>query len=755
MAETRDVMVLEETLDPASLECAMNHARASEPDMVPYLRVLQKRCKKRCSYKVVYSRKVYGRRMYGRMYARGEDNVSLQRLSRNVRSFLCRGRYTDVDMVNSNYVLLENLAKSLNCKMDALAELNLNRESVMKDMCADSAKTREEVKKWVTQIPNSVDVTMSANLQRHAGHHTELFKAVCGELREIRRVILEQPGNLVFTEIAKTRNPDNVKGSALTFVLQDIENDILERLVESFRDRGYVPRVLMFDGLLIDGVHENLPLACVQECHPSYAIRLVTKLMHTTIDDNLAEPLRDVRTFHKLGQLVDKYMEFVEVERVFRWQSKGNGIYDEFYVADKERDWSYEKVDSALCLVQRFQRHSKSDSVADKLLMSSNWLVCFTEKQFDSRFPERTPNPNHFGYSDGVFDAYNNRFMRNGLDHFACRTWKEHAFPGWDTEVPKWTALLSHQLPDSGERREFEALLGRLFFPVGELDTWQVILGVQGQSGTGKSTVLSIVHDMFPPGSVTTICDSSSGDFILENKDTKRCIMIPDASENLHHKLPIGLIKTMACGEIVSVNAKGKAETVAPWSTPVVIAFNRNLGYQNDGGAWVRRFACVPWTRAVVDKDTTLMREILKDTYRIFPALVRAYHEMRARVGSECFWKHASETLLIKQESTKVDSDVLLAFLKSENVVCEVDAVCSMADFRLRFRQYVQTTSGHSARYRWTKECDYPTMTGMGVEVLDNANVCRSCGGLGKTCCEMSDRNNRTRRTVLKNLRLI
>jgi hypothetical protein len=70
----------------------------------------------------------------------------------------------------------------------------------------------------------------------------------------------------------------------------------------------------------------------------------------------------------------------------------------------------------------------------------------------------------------------------------------------------------------------FEVLLGRLFYPVGKFDNWQVMPFLKGDANTGKSTVLNLIRSMFPAGSVGVITASQEAKFGLESRACTRSV---------------------------------------------------------------------------------------------------------------------------------------------------------------------------------------------------------------------------------------
>lgn len=108
--------------------------------------------------------------------------------------------------------------------------------------------------------------------------------------------------------------------------------------------------------------------------------------------------------------------------------------------------------------------------------------------------------------------------------------------------TPNWTKLIDHQLaitlPNGEVDRSscllLEALIGRMFLPVGTLDKWQVAPAVIGDANTGKSTIATVVTNMFPESQVAVIGSSMEEKFGMMNLVDKRVLIVPDMPVNMN-----------------------------------------------------------------------------------------------------------------------------------------------------------------------------------------------------------------------------
>jgi phage/plasmid-associated DNA primase len=126
-----------------------------------------------------------------------------------------------------------------------------------------------------------------------------------------------------------------------------------------------------------------------------------------------------------------------------------------------------------------------------------------------------------------------------------------------NSPTPLWDKLVGHQMPDVEVKDLYEAMIGRLFVPLGLLDNWQVAMFLKGDANTGKSTMIDLVaRGMFPIGTVGTLSANQEQTFGLEGLYEKRMMICPDIKEDFGKVLDITLLQSMVSGEAVSIARK-------------------------------------------------------------------------------------------------------------------------------------------------------------------------------------------------------
>ena len=242
-------MKLKESVNKSIL-CRILRTRSSKISAEQY-KILSKIEKhKGASYYVNYAKSEYNGELSGRYFARSKGSIQL--LQRKLRGLLCNGLYVDVDMRNSNYVILENLARKYNIEHDYLSKFNTSREEILNRVGNSMGLSRDIMKELYSSLVcgGSLKTWMSKyNIETCPYNVNKLMT----EIDKIRKILLSQTENHKYKKIAyaSKKNDYNLEGSALSFLLQDIESEILCCFVHRAKEHHKIRAgVLMHDGCL-------------------------------------------------------------------------------------------------------------------------------------------------------------------------------------------------------------------------------------------------------------------------------------------------------------------------------------------------------------------------------------------------------------------------------------------------------------------------------------------------------------------------
>jgi hypothetical protein len=175
----------------------------------------------------------------GRLYACG----GIQLINNVIRGFLFK-HTTDIDAKNCHPTILRWLCEKYNIECPNLSHYIYNTEDVFK-----SNGGKEFVKSKIINLINN-------DYKKKKTEENEFIKNIDFELKKIRSQIVYREK---YAEIIKSidKSKENYEGSAISYILQFYENEILQEVIKCLKNKSYNIEVLMFDGLMISGNHYN------------------------------------------------------------------------------------------------------------------------------------------------------------------------------------------------------------------------------------------------------------------------------------------------------------------------------------------------------------------------------------------------------------------------------------------------------------------------------------------------------------------
>lgn len=175
----------------------------------------------------------------GRLYACG----GIQLINNVIRGLLFN-HTTDIDAKNCHPTILRWLCEKYNIECPNLSHYIYNTEDVFK-----SNGGKEFVKSKIINLINN-------DYKKKKTEENEFIKNIDFELKKIRsQIVYKEKYAEIIKSIDKTK--DNYEGSAISYILQFYENEILQEVVKCLKNKSYNIEVLMFDGLMISGNHYN------------------------------------------------------------------------------------------------------------------------------------------------------------------------------------------------------------------------------------------------------------------------------------------------------------------------------------------------------------------------------------------------------------------------------------------------------------------------------------------------------------------
>jgi len=303
-------------------------------------------------------------------------------------------------------------------------------------------------------------------------------------------------------------------------------------------------------------------------------------------------------------------------------------------------------------------------------------------------------------------------------------------FPHSKQATPLWRKLVDSQLDEvTGEM--LEVLMGRLFYPVGHKDNWEILPILQGDAGTGKSSVINVVKSAFPEGQVGVYSKNSETTFGNQSLYTKRLVTCPDIPEGFEKVLDGSSMQSMVSGDPVNVPGKNIVATNLPaWKVQMLMACNPNNfpKWPDNAGSVSRRIALFVYTNLLEERDTTLVSR-LKETELPYVVInwVRSYLAKVKEVGDKSFWEFAPETLNASREEVKEAQNYLADFISngSDFYQCRYQkgAITTLDALSKAYSNFMRITHKQE---KATLGRDYQVIKAAGYKV-EVQNLCKTC----------------------------
>jgi len=419
------------------------------------LRAMKRAAQKGNQLRVAYLR---GKHLKSEEFGRvtPEKGIGLAMVSRDQRNFLAQRYYFDLDMVNSQPIILEQICKTKGWACDKLTQFIAERDTRMAELHGD----RNQAKQMVMTM-------MFGTLTLPEKH--DFFNDLVLQLETITDNLYNSAPDEI-KKIAKKHKKYNEKGSVCASVLQQEEFKCLTALDKILCREGRELAVLMHDGGYVRKLEgeEQLPADLIAKCEAfikeqtGFAVKLKQKEMETSFaidetNDDLIDP----------SILIDdKYAaeRFCEIMGPNLVHSAG-GIY---VFNTSTGIWSNDENDVKTAIVHAGLVFKQMGPLGVKVFDCSGSIkpmnACFSylthilPKQ-DRYFLDRIESSKFkLLFADGIYDFKQDKFV-----------------PGFDPNIVFYNALPSKYSPEVQEDMDF--VMQNLFVaPFSNSDTPAVFL---------------------------------------------------------------------------------------------------------------------------------------------------------------------------------------------------------------------------------------------------------------------------------------
>ena len=347
-------------------------------------------------------------------------------------------------------------------------------------------------------------------------------------------------------------------------------------------------------------------------------------------------------------------VEFAFEKRMFRMN---NSIYQRdatyLYKADKLYDY--------MCLTQfidawRKERHPNSPIVN---MYHNKIAICNTnikqrleldEEKFPIYTPTKETNLRYFGYTDGVYDIMEDKFIATDAvpKEVVCRNFFPHNFPNLDEKSTIELLETNHEsllktFRDQNftdETIEFLcAMVGRCLFPINnpvELNNSRkknhmIVLFLYGQSNTGKSTLTELLREIVGIENTFTITKDKHLAQLHGIHDAHLIYCDDNLPSDIRSVIDEQMFKNLCDGEVIKTRGVGDGykDGGRKTNTPIVFALNYNFNYPPNEQIR-RRVVRIKYLNKIneANKDHKIYDQTISQAHSFAPLFVKAYHKI-------------------------------------------------------------------------------------------------------------------------------
>lgn len=329
----------------------------------------------------------------------------------------------------------------------------------------------------------------------------------------------------------------------------------------------------------------------------------------------------------------------------------------------------------------------------------------------DYSFPELRKDRSTFSFLNGVYRARENRFYPHHQSSLsneiaACKFF-EADFPAQYVEgpvesipTPHLDTIMNFQGWEPDVKRWMYILLGRCLYDLNDLDSWQVIPFCKGLASSGKSTVtLKVAKHFYDDIDTGILSNNIETKFGLSQFHDKFLFVAPEIKSDL--RIEQAEFQSIVSGEDITINVKNRTAFSKTWKVPGVLAGNEVPSWCDNSGSIQRRIVLFDFPRQVTNGDMKLGDKLAAETPLILLKCNRMYLDAVGKWSHTNIWTVLPKYFLHTRDEMAQATNVLEAFLSSEEVVCKEGVFCSLDDFKSALKVYAQQNNYATKRFTW------------------------------------------------------
>lgn len=315
---------------------------------------------------------------------------------------------------------------------------------------------------------------------------------------------------------------------------------------------------------------------------------------------------------------------------------------------------------------------------------AKSMIEYLSKSKADSEFPFLTPDRTVTAWRNGLYMADQRRFIPYDVvqqevdtNVVACKYYDYEFYDaptpegrdGWyQLPTPVFESIMSFQdLPKEAKMMMY-VMIGRMRYPLGQYDRWQVVPFIKGMAGTGKSTIGKYILEMFEFADIGVMSSNIEEKFGLAGIMDKFAWICLEVKRNF--ALAQSEFQSMISGEHMSIPVKNQTAKTTLWSSPGFLCGNEMAKWVDAAGSMSRRLYIWEFYNIVRDADPTLEPRLKAELGVFIRKVNEAYREFTDRYGGNDIWTIAESAYFSKtRERAKAVINPIISFIQTSEMV--------------------------------------------------------------------------------------
>lgn len=406
---------------------------------------------------------------------------------------------------------------------------------------------------------------------------------------------------------------------------------------------------------------------------------------------------------------LNKYQSFILYAYRFMEQNQykkmGEYVCEEvFYNGTGTKAWK--KVDSIYNVLSRCvnkevnyeQFLNMTSAVRDMVKPTAQHL----EKIEDSQFPQLVKDRHVFSFQQGIYYADRDEFVKyeDITEDVISSKFFNVAFAEQDVKTPFLDKILMYQDLDPEVIEWIYVFIGRMIYELEEKDAWQCLMYFVGQAGTGKSTIISVVKELYEDEDVGVMSNNIQKQFGLSDLVGKKVFIAPEIKRDF--TIDQSEFQSMVSGDKINIAVKHSASKSMDWKTPGIMAGNEVPDFIDNSGSIQRRIVTVRFDKKVLDGDLKLITKLRKEMGHIIPKCNRMYLKKAEQFGTTTIWNVLPDYFKKTQRELAASTNPFVHLLCSDKLDWNPDNY--IAESILKQIYNTHCMENNYKRQRWNKE---------------------------------------------------